>query len=248
MPSVIVTGGSRGIGAAVCRLAARDGWDVCVNYTSDAVAAAKVVAAVQAAGRQAVAVKADVADPDEVAALFDTAEAALGPITGLVNSAGITGRAAPLAQTDASTIVRTIDINLTGTLLCCREFARRIGGPGGGRQTGAIVNLSSAAATLGAPGEFVWYAASKGAIDSLTLGLAKEVGPSGLRVNAVAPGLIETEIHAAAGVPDRVARLSSQVPLGRAGSAEETAEPIVWLLSPAASYVSGAILRVGGGR
>ena len=243
MPIVLVTGGSRGIGAAVCRLAARDGWDVSVNYTSDASAAAEVVAVVEAAGRRAVAIKADVSDPAEVELLFEETEKALGPIDGLVNSAGITGLVSPLAEARAETIARTMDINVNGTLYCCREAARRMSTRGG-----AIVNLSSAAANLGSPGEFVWYAASKGAVDSLTIGLSKELGPQGIRVNAVAPGLIETDIHASAGAPERVARLVPLVPLGRSGSAEETAEPIVWLLSPAASYVTGSVIRVAGGR
>lgn len=244
---LLVTGGSRGIGAAVCRLAARDGWDVAVNYGADAAAAEAVVAAVTAAGRRAVALQADVGEAGAVAALFEQCEAALGPLDALVNSAGITGRIAPLADSDLEQIRRTIAINVEGTLFCCREAVRRLARSRGGRG-GAIVNLSSAAATLGSPGEFVWYAASKGAVDSLTIGLSKEVGPEGIRVNAVAPGLIETDIHATAGDAGRVERMLPGVPLRRAGSAEETAEAVVWLLSEAASYVSGTILRVTGGR
>lgn len=244
---LLVTGGSRGIGAAVCRLAARDGWDVAVNYGADAAAAAEVVAAVEAAGRRALALQGDVADAGAVATLFEKTEAALGPLDALVNSAGITGRISPLADSDLDEIRRTVDINVNGTLYCCREAVRRLARSRGGRG-GSIVNLSSAAATIGSAGEFVWYAASKGAVDSLTIGLSKEVGPEGVRVNAVAPGLIETEIHATAGDAGRVARLLPGVPLQRSGTAEETAEPIVWLLSEAASYVSGTILRVTGGR
>lgn len=244
---LLVTGGSRGIGAAVCRLAARDGWDVAVGYGADSRSANEVVAAIEAAGRRAVALQAEVSDAAAVERLFKETEEALGPIDALVNSAGITGQIATLADSDVAEIRRTIDINVTGTLLCCREAIRRLARSRGGKG-GSIVNLSSAAASLGSPNEFVWYAASKGAVDSLTIGLSKEVGPEGIRVNAVAPGLIETDIHARAGEPGRVERLTPSVPLRRSGSAEETAEPVVWLLSDAASYVSGAILRVTGGR
>ena len=244
---LLVTGGSRGIGAAACRLAARDGWDVAVGYGSDASAAKQVVAAVEAAGRRAVALQAEVSDEKAVIALFDRVEEALGPVTGLVNSAGITGRASPFIEASVEEMQRTLDINVMGSLLCCREAARRMG-KGRGGAGGAIVNLSSGAATLGSPGEFIWYAASKGAIDSMTIGLSKELGPEGIRVNAVAPGLIETDIHASAGIPDRVERMAPTVPLGRSGSAEEAAEPVVWLLSEAASYINGTVIRVGGGR
>ncbi|SMF83745.1 NAD(P)-dependent dehydrogenase, short-chain alcohol dehydrogenase family [Tistlia consotensis] len=244
---LLVTGGSRGIGAAVCRLAALEGYDLAVGYAGRREAAEAVAAAVRAAGRRAVTLPADVADPAAVAGLFDAAEAALGPLTALVNSAGITGLSRRFLESDPEEMRRVVEVNTTGTLYCCREAARRMARSRGGRG-GTIVNLSSAAATLGSPGEFVWYAASKGGVDSLTIGLSKELGPEGIRVNAVSPGLIETEIHASAGDAGRLQRYAAQVPLGRSGTAEEVAEPIVWLLSDAASYVSGAILRVGGGR
>ncbi|HLW28093.1 MAG TPA: SDR family oxidoreductase [Kiloniellales bacterium] len=244
---VLVTGGSRGIGAAACRLAARDGWDVAVNYGREKEAAQAVAAQVQAAGRRAVVLQGDVRDEETVLRLFEQTEEALGPITGLVNSAGITGRISKLMDAPAEEMRRTLDINVMGTLLCCREAVRRMARSRGG-QGGSIVNLSSRAAKLGSPNEFVWYAASKGAIDSLTLGLAREAGPEGIRVNAVAPGLILTDIHAAAGDAGRVERLTAGVPLGRPGSAEESAEPIAWLLSDAASYISGTVIDAGAGR
>lgn len=244
---VLVTGGSRGIGAAACRLAARDGWDVAVNYGREKDAAEAVAAEVQAAGRRAVALQGDVRDEETVLRLFEQTEEALGPITGLVNSAGITGRISKLMDAPAEEMQRTLDINVMGTLLCCREAIRRMARSRGG-QGGSIVNLSSRAAKLGSPNEFVWYAASKGAIDSLTLGLAREAGPEGIRVNAVAPGLILTDIHATAGDPGRVERFTAGVPLGRPGTAEESAEPIVWLLSEAASYISGTVIEAGAGR
>ena len=245
--ALLVTGGSRGIGAAVCLAAARQGYDVAVNFAGNRAAAEEVVKGVQATGRKAVALAADVADPDAVARLFEETEAALGPLSALVNSAGITGRSRPFLESQPEEMRRVVQINLDGTLYCCREAARRLarsrGGPGG-----SIVNLSSAAATLGSPGEFVWYAASKGGVDTLTIGLAKELGAEGIRINAVSPGLIETDIHASAGDPGRLERFTPQVPLGRSGTAVEVAEAVVWLLSESASYVSGAILRVGGGR
>lgn len=244
---VLVTGGSRGIGAAACRLAARDGWDVAVNFGREREAAEAIVAEVRAAGRRVVALQADVRDEEAVLRLFDQTEEALGPISGLVNSAGITGRISKLMDAPAEEMRRTLEINVMGTLLCCREAVRRMARSRGGTG-GSIVNLSSRAADLGSPNEFVWYAASKGAIDSLTIGLAREAGPEGIRVNAVAPGLILTDIHASAGDAGRVERLTPAVPLGRPGTAEESAEPIVWLLSEAASYVSGTVVDVGAGR
>lgn len=245
--ALLVTGGSRGIGAAVCRLAAAAGWDVAVAYAGRREAAQAVARDVEAAGRRAVALAADVGDAGEVARLFEQAESALGPVAGLVNSAGLTGLSRAFVESDPEEMRRVLEVNTAGTLYCCREAARRMARSRGGAG-GAIVNLSSAAATLGSPGEFVWYAASKGGVDSLTVGLAKELGPEGIRINAVSPGLIETDIHASAGDAGRLARFAPQVPLGRSGKAEEVAEPVVWLLSEAASYVSGAILRVGGGR
>jgi NAD(P)-dependent dehydrogenase (short-subunit alcohol dehydrogenase family) len=245
--NLLVTGGSRGIGAAVCRLAALEGWDVAVGYAGRQDAADAVVRDIEAAGRKGVALAADVGDAAAVARLFEAAEAALGPLTALVNSAGLTGLSKPFVESDPEEMRRVLDVNTAGTLYCCREAARRMARSRGG-SGGAIVNLSSAAATLGSPGEFVWYAASKGGIDSLTIGLSKELGPEGIRVNAVSPGLIETDIHAGAGDADRLRRFTPQVPLGRAGTAEEVAHPIIWLLSDGASYTSGTVVRVGGGR
>ncbi len=245
---LVVTGGSRGIGAATCRLAAGAGWDVAVNYTRDKAAADAVVAEVKAAGRRACAIQGDMALERDVVALFETAAALLGRIGGVVNNAGVVGdQAGRIADASADMITRVVDLNVTGALLVCREAARRLstakGGPGG-----AVVNVSSIAATLGGPGEYVWYAATKGAVDSMTIGLSRELAAEGVRVNAVSPGLIETDIHASGGQPDRLKRLGPQVPIGRAGTADEVAEAIVWLLSDAASYVTGANLRVGGGR
>jgi len=246
MAVMLVTGGSRGIGAATCRLAARDGWQVLVNYTSNRAAADAVVADVNAAGGQAVAQAGDVSNEADVAAMYDAAEA-MGPVAAVINNAGIVAPVSAFAEYERDRMARVFDVNVLGAFLVAREAARRMpvnrGGPGG-----AIVVTSSAAARLGSPGEFVDYAASKGATDTLTLGLAKELGPHGVRVNAVRPGLIETEIHAAAGAPDRVQRLMGGVPMARAGSAEEVAEAILWLASPAASYVNGALIDVAGGR
>ena len=240
----MVTGGSRGIGAATARLAAARGWDVCVGYRSDSAAAAKVVAECEAAGAQAVAIEADVSMEIEVLDLFDTAER-LGPIRGLVNNAGIAARRCRVVDLDADRIETLFAVNVLGAFLCAREAVRRIAEGGDG---GAIVNVSSRAAVLGSPGEYVDYAASKAAVDTLTIGLSKEVAADGIRVNAVRPGLIATEIHARMGRPERLAELAPSVPMGRSGTAEEVAEAIVWLLSDAASYVTGAFLDVGGGR
>ena len=247
MPAVLVTGGSRGIGAAVARLAAPRGYDVCVNYMSNEEAAEAVVAAVEAEGRKGCAIHADVANPMQVEQLFEQASSALGPITGLVNSAGLTGPSGTLSETTVAAIERVINVNVLGTILCSREALRWMARSAGG-EGGAIVNLSSVAAEIGSPGEFVWYAATKGAVDSFTVGLAREVGDDGVRVNAVAPGLIETDIHETAGKPNRAQEMAPAVPMRRPGSAEEAAEPILWLLSEAASYVTGAVIRVSGGR
>jgi NAD(P)-dependent dehydrogenase (short-subunit alcohol dehydrogenase family) len=247
-PILLVTGGSRGIGAAICVMAAQRGYDVAVNYQSSAKAAAEVVAACEAAGAKAVALQGDMAVQDDIARVFAEAQAALGPLTHVVNNAGITGPGSKLAEADPQTIRTCIDVNVTGAILVAREATRALlANPDAkGR---AIVNISSIAAGLGSPDEFVWYAASKGAIDSLTLGMAKELAPAGIRVNAVAPGMTETEIHAlSSGEPGRVARIAPSIPLRRAAQPEEIAEVVLFALSEAASYVVGSILRVGGGR
>ena len=244
---VLVTGGSRGIGAATARLAARQGWAVAVNYTRDATAAQAVVDAITAAGGRALAVQADVADEAQVLAMFHTVDAQLGRLSGLVNNAGVVDRPARVDAMSVERLKRMFDINVVGSFVCAREAVRRMSTRHGGRG-GAIVNVSSAAARLGAPGQYVDYAAAKGAIDTLTLGLAKEVAGEGIRVNAVRPGLIETEIHASGGLPDRARDIAPQIPMQRAGTADEIAQAIVWLLSDAASYTTGALLDVTGGR
>ncbi len=244
---LVMTGGSRGIGRATATLAAARGWQVCLTYEREEGAAQKVAQAITEAGGHAVAVRADVRREEDIAALFDAAETAFGPVAGLVNNAGITGRIGPFAEAAPEAIRDVIEVNLIGAILAAREAVRRMSTARGGRG-GAIVNLSSGAATLGSPGEFVHYAASKAAIDTLTLGLAREVAREGIRVNAVAPGLVLTEMHAAGGEPGRPERIAPAIPMGRAATPEEIAEPILFLLSPAASYITGAVLRVSGGR
>jgi NAD(P)-dependent dehydrogenase (short-subunit alcohol dehydrogenase family) len=241
---VLVTGGSRGIGAAVARLAARRGFAVSLGYRREASAARAVVQAIRAGGGRAAAVEGDVADPGAVAALFDGAEAALGPATAVVVNAGIVAPGARLAEMAPERIRRVVEVNLLGALYTAREAARRLPDHAGA----AIVFVSSMAARLGAAGEYVDYAAAKGGVDTLTLGLARELGPRGIRVNAVRPGLIDTEIHASGGAPDRAHRLGRETPLGRAGTAGEVAEAVVFLLSDAASYTTGALVDVAGGR
>jgi NAD(P)-dependent dehydrogenase (short-subunit alcohol dehydrogenase family) len=246
-PLVLVTGASRGIGAATAVMAARRGYDVAVHYRGDQAAADDAVARCRAAGARAEAFQGDVAVESDIVRVFAEVDDRMGRIGHLVNNAGITGRASRLDAAPTDEIRRTIDLNVTGAILAAREAIRRIS-PRHGGQGGTIVNLSSAAVWLGAPNDFVWYAASKGAIDSLTLGLAKELGPEGIRVNAVAPGLIETDIHATAGLGGRIERLAPQVPLQRGGTADEVAEIILFLMSDAARYVSGAVYNVTGGR
>lgn len=246
--TIVITGGGRGIGAATAELAGKRGWSVVVNYAGDAASAGATVAAVKIAGGRAIAVKGDVGSESDVVALFDAAMREYGPIDGVVNNAGIImGPASPLADMALSRIVRVMQINVVGAYLVAREAARRMARSRGGRG-GAIVNLSSVAARLGAPGEYVDYAGSKGAIDTLTTGLAKELAPEGVRVNGVRPGLIETDIHASGGQPGRAERLGVTVPIGRSGTAAEVGEAILWLLSDASSYVVGATVEVTGGR
>ena len=245
--TALITGGSRGIGRATAILAGKRGWSVGVNYLANAEAAAETVRSVVAAGGQAIAIPGDVSLERDVIAMFDAAQAAFGPITALVNHAGIVGMKSALAEMTLERLRRVFDINVLGAYLVAREGARRMptdrGGPGG-----AIVNVSSMAATLGSPGQYVDYAGSKGAVDTLTIGLARELAAAGVRVNGVRPGIIETEIHASGGEPDRAALLGPSAPMGRAGTAAEVAEAIIWLLSDAASYTTGASIDVSGGR
>jgi NAD(P)-dependent dehydrogenase (short-subunit alcohol dehydrogenase family) len=244
---VLVTGGGRGIGAATCILAAQKGWDVAVNYAANADAAQLVVKQIQDAGARAMAVQADVADEGQVLAMFKRVKAELGPLQGLVNNAGVIDVTARLDEMSMARWRRMFDVNVLGSMLCAREAVLQMSTKHGG-QGGSIVNLSSAASRLGAAGQYLDYAAAKGAIDSLTLGLAKEVAGEGIRVNAIRPGLIDTEIHASGGLPNRVKDLEHLVPAKRGGTAMEVAQAIVWLLSEDASYTTMSLIDVSGAR
>ena len=246
-PILLVTGGSRGIGAATARLAAARGYAVCLTYRSNAAAADAVVADIERAGGEAIAVVADVASEADVLRLFETVDARLGRLRALVNNAGILEQQTTLLAIDAGRLQRVLATNVIGSFLCAREAVRRMSTSRGGKG-GAIVNVSSMAAKLGSPGEYVDYAASKGAIDSMTIGLAREVAAEGIRVNAVRPGVIYTDIHASGGEPGRVDRVKTSVPMQRGGTAEEVAQAVLWLLSEEASYSTGAFIDVSGGR
>ncbi|MCB1540228.1 MAG: SDR family oxidoreductase [Rhodoblastus sp.] len=245
--TILVTGGSRGIGRAVAVLAGRRGWRVAITYVSNDAAAKDTVAAIEAAGGKGLAIKADAAKLDDVAKAFDATEKAFGAVDGFVNNAGIATQVSKLADKDPAEIARLVEVNVLGALYGAREAARRMSRSRAGKG-GVIVNMSSAAVRLGSPGEGVDYAASKATMDTLTIGMSKELAPEGIRVNAVRPGMIATDIHAAMGAPDRAERLGKTVPIGREGTADEVAEGVVWLLSDEASYVAGAVLDITGGR
>lgn len=245
--TLIVTGASRGIGAAVARLGAQRGYAVAVNFSRGENEAKKIVSEIVGSGGRAIAIRADVSCEKDILGLFQSAERELGPIRALVNNAGITGGFARVENVTAEAIEKTFAVNVTGSILCAREAVRRMSTKRGG-SGGAVVNLSSIAARTGGAGEWVHYAAAKGAIDTFTIGLAREVAAEGIRVNAVSPGLVDTDIHAANGEPGRLQRLTPTIPMNRPGQPIEIAEAVLWLLSPGASYVTGSILEVGGGR
>jgi NAD(P)-dependent dehydrogenase (short-subunit alcohol dehydrogenase family) len=245
--TLIVTGAGRGIGAAVAKMAGARGFAVAVNYTKNAQAAADVARHIVSSGGRATVIQADISREADVLRLFESAERELGPIAALVNNAGITGGFARVEEVTSAVLERVFAVNVIGAMLCAREAVQRMSARNGGRG-GAIVNISSRAAEIGGAGEWVHYAASKGALDTFTLGLAREVAAEGIRVNAVAPGHVLTELHATSGDPERPTRLAPTIPMGRAGTPEEIAEAVSWLLSPAASYTTGTILAVSGGR
>ena len=246
-PVLLVTGASRGIGAATALLAARHGWAVAVNYSQNSAAAEAVVKQIKAESGQAVSIQADVGDEAQIKHLFSQVDAQLGRLTGFVNNAGVLDVAVRVDELSWERLQRMMRINVIGAMFCAREAILRMSTKHGGKG-GSIVNLSSVAARMGAPGQYVDYAASKGAIDTFNAGLAKEVGAEGIRVNAVRPGIIDTDIHASGGIPDRAKTMAPMIPMLRPGSADEVAQSIVWLLSDAASYVTGANLDVTGGR
>jgi NAD(P)-dependent dehydrogenase (short-subunit alcohol dehydrogenase family) len=246
-PVALITGGSRGIGAATCIAAAQAGYAVAVNYHSNSLAADSVVRAIRSHGGTAISVQADVAQEDQVLAMFAKVDAKLGPLTALVNSAGVVDQASRVDAMTVQRLQRMFNTNILGSFVCAREAVLRMSTRHAGAG-GAIVNVSSIAPRLGSPGQYVDYAASKGAIDAFTLGLAREVATEGIRVNAVCPGIIDTEIHASGGQPDRASRLASQIPMQRAGTADEVAKAILWLLGDQSSYTTGALLDVSGGR
>lgn len=245
--NVLVTGGSRGIGAAICRLAAREGYDVALTYAGRAEAAEAVATEVRALGRKAIAIQADIADPAQVVMMFDRAAEALGYIGAFVSNAGIIHKTAPLADISVEDIKKVIDVDLTAHVICAREAVRRMAKSRGG-QGGAIVTLSSMASELAGIGGFIPYGAAKGGIDVLTIGLGKEAASDGIRVNGLRPGLIDTEMQDDTGIQNRVSRLASAIPIGRGGTADEVAEAALWLLSDKASYVTGCLINVSGGR
>jgi len=243
----LITGSGRGIGAATAKLAAARGYAVCVNYLKNEARADEVVAAIRAADGKAIKVQADTANEEDVIRMFERVDRELGPITALVNNAGITGRAGRLESFDAAAIRRVLEVNVTGTILCSQQAVKRMSTRKGGAG-GAIVNVSSLAATLGGAERWIPYGAAKGAINSFTVGLAKEVAAEGIRVNAISPGLVTTEIHAEAGIGDRLAKMIPSIPMGRLGTAEECAEAILWLMSGEAAFMTGCTLSLTGGR